>query len=253
MMADDTSIEINHLSHVFGKHIALDDINISVHRGTFVSVVGPNGGGKTTLLKCLLGLIEPQKGEIKIAGFQPKNVPSNLIGYIPQIKTLDRTFPAYSIELVATGILNHWPLRLSSDIVNKCCEALTSAGANHLKYRQLNELSGGELQRIYFARSIVRKPKILILDEPATGIDISAEADMNLIIDDYKDKNNAIVIMVTHDWESAYHHADKVLMINVKQICYDSPDIAFSEKNMRKVFGHVGHAHEMLFKGGRNV
>jgi len=250
---DETIIEISHLSHVFGKHIALEDIDLIVPQGTFVSVVGPNGGGKTTLLKCLLGLIEPQEGSIKIAGYEPKQVPSNLIGYIPQIKTLDRTFPAYSIELVATGILNHWPLRLNTEVVDKCCEALRIAGADHLKYRQLSELSGGELQRIYFARSIVRNPKILILDEPATGIDLSAENDMNLIIDEYKEKNEAIVIMVTHDWESAYHHADKALMINVRQICYDSPDIAFSEKNMRKVFGHVGHAHDMLFKGGRNV
>ncbi len=249
----DISIEIKGLSHTFGQHIALKDINVSISKGTFVSVVGPNGGGKTTLLKCLLGLIEPNKGSIKIANYDPKKVPSKLIGYIPQIKTLDRTFPAYSIELVSTGILNHWPGRINRNIANKCCEALDAVGAKHLEKRQLNELSGGELQRIYFARSIVRKPKILILDEPATGIDLSAENDMNLIIDDYKDKEKAIVIMVTHDWESAYHHADKVLMLNINQICYDTPEIAFSEKNMRRVFGHVGHAHDMIFGRGKNV
>jgi zinc transport system ATP-binding protein len=252
-MNENISIEIRNLTHVFGKHIALENIDLLIPHGTFVSVVGPNGGGKTTLLKCLLGLIEPKSGSINIAGYSPKTVPSKMIGYIPQIKTLDRTFPAYSIELIATGILNHWPLRLSSDVETKCCEALNAAGASHLKKRQLNELSGGELQRIYFARSIVRKPKILILDEPATGIDISAENDMNLIIDDYKERYGAIVVMVTHDWESAYHHADKALMLNVNQICYDSPDVAFSEDNMRKVFGHVGHTHDMLFRGNKNV
>lgn len=247
------SVEIRNLTHVFGQHIALKNIYLSIPQATFVSVVGPNGGGKTTLIKCMLGLIEPMRGSILINGNPPKSVPAEEIGYVPQIKTLDRTFPAYSIELVATGILNGWPGRINNEIREKCCEALNAAGAKHLEKRQLNQLSGGELQRVYFARSIVRKPKILILDEPATGIDITAENDMNLIIDDYKDEHDAIVIMVTHDWESAYHHADKVLMLNVDQICYDKPEIAFSEENMRKVFGHVGHAHDILFKGGKRV
>lgn len=249
----DTKVEIKDLTHVFGKHIAIQNINFKVSPSSFVSIVGPNGGGKTTLLKCLLGLIKPQKGSISINGYKPTKVPPEQIGYVPQIKTLDRTFPAHSIELVATGILNRWPGRINEETRELCCNALDSAGAKHLVRRQLNELSGGELQRVYFARSIVRKPKILILDEPATGIDISAENDMNLIIDDYKEKYDAIIIMVTHDWESAYHHADKVLMINVEQICYDTPEIAFSEKNMRKVFGHVGHAHEMIFGGAKHV
>jgi len=181
----DTLIEITNLTHIFSKHIALKDINLTIPHSTFVSIVGPNGGGKTTLLKCMLGLIQPTYGTVLIDGQVPKKTPASKFGYIPQIKTLDRTFPAYSIELVATGLINSWPNLIKRDIYNKCCDALDSVGAKHLERRQLNELSGGELQRIYFARSIVRKPKILILDEPATGIDITVEKDMDILIDEY--------------------------------------------------------------------
>ena len=244
-----TIIDINNLSVKFGTHTALCKICLRVNNGSFVSIVGPNGGGKSTLLKAMLGLIQPTDGTIKIFGVNPTEVKSNLIGYVPQIKTLDRSFPALPIELVATGIQAKWAGFSKKPVQLAAMEALDSVGALHLAKRPLRLLSGGELQRVYLARSIVRKPKLLLLDEPATGIDFTGEKDINNLIEKYCSENDASVIMVTHDWEVAYHHADFVLMLNCSQVCYEIPEIAFSETPLRKTFGHIGHAHEMIFGG----
>jgi zinc transport system ATP-binding protein len=168
---------------------------------------------------------------------------------VPQVKTLDRSFPALPIELVSTGLNAKWPGKIKESDKLPVMETLEKVGAGNLAKRPLNKLSGGELQRVYLARALIRNPKILILDEPATGIDWIGENDIHKIIDDYKTEFNATIIMVTHDWESAYHHADHVLMLNRQILCFDSPDKAFTEQCLRQTFGHVGHRHEMIFVG----
>ncbi len=241
------AVNVNSVSLKFGSHTALCNVSFQIEEGSFVTVVGPNGGGKSTLLKAILGLIQVDSGIISIFGQEPKSVKRTDIGYVPQIKTLDRSFPALPIELVATGILGSWPQRINKELKEKSMLALEKVGASHLSERPLSKLSGGELQRIYLARSIARHPKLLILDEPATGIDFASENDLNRLIDKYKIENNATIIMVTHDWEAAFHHADFVLMLNCTQICYAPPKIAFEEKTLRRAFGHIGHEHEMIF------
>jgi zinc transport system ATP-binding protein len=248
----DKAVEIENVKVQFGSHVALNNINFTISKGDFVSVVGPNGGGKSTLLKVLLGLININSGNIKIFSEELKNLQPNIIGYVPQIKTLDRTFPAIPIELVATGISSKWTSILNKKLKNQSLEALERVGALHLAKRQLSKLSGGELQRIYLARSIVRNPKLLLLDEPATGIDQASEKDLNKLIDDYNKEEKTTVIMVTHDWESAYHHADFVLLINCEQICFEKPEIAFNDNNLRRAFGHIGHTHDMNFGAREN-
>lgn len=240
-------IKSKDLSVVFGSHTVLDSINLEIDEGALVAVVGPNGGGKTTLLKCMLGIISPSAGTIEILNTSPNNLSADKIGYVPQIKTLDRSFPALPLELVATGIRRNWIGILRKNEKDIALEALNKVGAAHLANKPLIYLSGGELQRIYLARSIVRQPKILILDEPSTGIDIAGESDFNKLIDHYKELTQSTIIMVTHDWEAAFHHADKILLINKKIIAYDTPKNAFNEDSLRHAFGHVGHQHEMLF------
>ena len=103
------------------------------------------------------------------------------------------------------------------------------------------------MQRIYLARSLVRNPRLLILDEPATGIDSAFEKDIYKLIEEFRQKGKATVLMATHDWETAYHHSDLVLILDREIIIYDKPDIAFNENAMRKAFGHIGHKHAMTF------
>jgi len=246
------SLQIRNLKYEIGNYLILNDLNFEVRENSFVALIGPNGGGKTTLLKMILGLLKPSEGEIVLSSEEVKSITAELVGYVPQIKSMDRLFPAKVYELVATGIRNSWITNLSKSEKAMVLEALSKVGAEHLSNRQLSKLSGGELQRIYLARSFIRRPKILLLDEPATGIDIVGEKDIYHLIESYRKETDAIVMMVTHDWEAAYHHADYVLVLNHKQICYDEPKKAFREDILRKAFSHVGHKHEIIFKVDKN-
>ncbi len=162
----------------FGTHEVLQGISFELQAGDFLAVVGPNGSGKTTLVKTLLGLIEPDVGSVRVFGRPPIDAAPDRIGYVPQIKTLDRSFPALTIELVVTGLTRRWPARISSYDRARAMDALEQAGASAFARHPLGELSGGELQRVYLARTLVRRPELILLDEPATGIDTGGASDL---------------------------------------------------------------------------
>lgn len=237
-------IEIKNLSLSYGEIKVLEDINLSIPENSFVSIVGPNGAGKTTLMKILLGLIKHSSGEVKILGKHPDEVDPALVGYVPQIKTMDRSFPALAIELVSSGITQRWPWLIKGEQRNKALEALSLVNADKLANRTLSELSGGELQRVCLARSIVRNPKLVVLDEPASGIDAIGEADLYNLLEAYQNKSGATILMITHDWHVANHHSDFVLLLNRKQVSFGPPSESLSEQNLRIAFGHIGHVHK---------
>lgn len=239
------AVEVINLSLSYGDIKVLENLNFSIPENSFVSIVGPNGAGKTTLMKLLLGLIADYSGEIKIFGKHPNEIDPQLIGYVPQIKTMDRNFPALSIELVASGLLRKWPWSVKGKDKDDSLKALEMVKAEHLAYRPITELSGGELQRVCLARSIVRNPKLVVLDEPATGIDVIGEADLYNLLEAYQHKSNATVIMITHDWHVAHHHSDFVLLLNRNLISFGNPEDALSEQNLRTAFGHIGHEHKI--------
>jgi len=249
----DYAVEAKNLSVKFEDHIALTNLAMQIPKNSFVAIVGPNGAGKSTFLKVLLGLVKPTRGEVKIYGNPPQQVDPNLIGYVPQFKTMDRSFPAVSIELVYTGLSRKWPWRLSRDAKKKACQALDQVGATHLATRPIGKLSGGELQRVCLARSIVRQPELLMLDEPATGIDAVGEEDMYRMLEVYQKESGATVIMITHDWHAATHHADYVLLLNRKQISFGTPEKALKEDNLRLAYGHIGHKHALKFLVNSNA
>ncbi|GGN06841.1 ABC transporter ATP-binding protein [Thermus composti] len=241
------ALEVRALSVRFGEFWALEGVDLEVPEGAFVAIVGPNGAGKSTLLKALLGLV-PYQGEVRLWGRPPKAVDPLWLGYVPQIKAFDRTFPALAIELVATGLLRRWPFRLPSWARQRALEALRRVGAEALAERPLGRLSGGQLQRVYLARAFVRRPRLLLLDEPATGIDRAGEVDLYRHLEAYQAETGATVLMITHDWEAA-HHASHVLVLNRRVIGFGPPERALSEECLRRAFGHLGHAHG-LFVGG---
>ncbi|MFN3694053.1 MAG: metal ABC transporter ATP-binding protein [Ignavibacterium sp.] len=239
------AVEVKSLSLSYGDIKVLEDLNFSVPENAFVSIVGPNGAGKTTLMKILLGLIKVDLGEVKIFGKHPDEIDPQLIGYVPQIKTMDRNFPALAIELVASGLLRKWPWSVKGVDKENSIKALEMVKAEHLALRPITELSGGELQRVCLARSIVRNPKLVVLDEPATGIDAIGEADLYNLLEKYQQNSKATVLMITHDWHVAHHHSDFVLLLNRKQVSFGHPEEALSEQNLRTAFGHIGHEHKI--------
>lgn len=240
-------VEVKGLTVSFDYHQALIDINLEIPAGVFVAIVGPNGAGKSTFIKALLGLVNPSAGSIKIAGKAPRNQTPGYIGYVPQVKTMDRTFPALAVELVLTGLQFRWPWSASRDSKDRAYEALKQVGAQQLANRQISRLSGGELQRVCLARTIVRKPKLVMLDEPATGIDAIGEKDMYKMLETYQNLSDATILMITHDWHAATHHSDYVLLLNRRQISFGPPGEALNEDNLRRAFGHIGHTHELKF------
>ena len=125
---------------------------------------------------------------------------------------MDRSFPALAIELVTSGITRRWPWIVKGEEKDKSLEALALVKSEQLANRTLSELSGGELQRVCFARSIVRNPRLVVLDEPATGIDAIGEADLYNLLEAYQEKSGATILMITHDWHVANHHSDFVLL-----------------------------------------
>ncbi|AEV16724.1 Manganese transport system ATP-binding protein mntA [Thermus sp. CCB_US3_UF1] len=242
------ALEVEGLSVRFGEFRALEEVALRVPEGAFVAIVGPNGAGKSTLLKAVLGLVA-FRGEVRVFGRSPAEADPLWFGYVPQLKTFDRTFPALALELVATGLLRRWPFRLSREVRQKALEALAQVGAEGLAERPLGRLSGGQLQRVYLARALIRRPRILLLDEPATGVDRVGEVDLYRYLEAYQEASRATVLMITHDWEAA-HHASHVLVLNRRVVGFGPPERALSEECLRQAFGHLGHAHGLFVGGG---
>ena len=159
------------------------------------------------------------------------------------MKLHDRSFPASSCDLVASGLLRRWPARRRCHTNQAISEALRLVGAEHLIHRPLGKLSGGELQRVYLARALIRKPRILLLDEPATGIDAAGEEDLNRVLEAYVAKGDTTLLVVTHDWMSARHHATHALLINRRLIAFGRSSDVLTDENMRRTFGHFTHVH----------
>ena len=221
----------------------LSDITCQVHEGEFVAVLGPNGAGKSVFLKVLLGLLRPDSGKVTVLGCKPEKVPPEWIGYVPQVKTQDSSFPALAIELVATGLNHTWQRWLSSTAKETAMAALSEVGAAHLAERSISALSGGELQRVYLARSFVRKPKLVLLDEPVTGVDSVGETGFYRVLDEFRNKNKATIIMVTHDWEVAAHHACHVMVLNRHLISFGTPAEALCDDCLKRAYGVTVNTH----------
>ncbi|TVQ80736.1 MAG: ABC transporter ATP-binding protein [Bradymonadales bacterium] len=236
-------IEAKNLSLKIGRNPILSDLNFSVPDHSFFCILGPNGAGKSMLIKLILGLFEASAGSLKVFDQSPAQVPAEWVGYVPQIKTFDRSFPGLSTELVISGELGRWPARMTSAQRAKAREALKMVGAESLEDRSLHQLSGGELQRVFLARAFILPRRLLILDEPATGIDTLGEADLYSLLEEYGKRNSCNIIMITHDVDVARHHASHVLLLNHRQIQFSDRDSGLSEEQLERAFGHSQHHH----------
>lgn len=246
MSSSTPTVSVSDLTVRFGEHAVLDGVTFEAEPGDFVAVVGPNGGGKTTLIRVLLGLVSPDAGEVRLFGRRPSGVESGFVGYVPQVKHLDRTFPARALDLVLTALDQRWPFRIGDDDRARALEALRRVGAEALADRALADLSGGELQRVYLARSLARTPRLVLLDEPATGIDVAGASDLYEVLEDDQAERDTTLVMVTHDWNAAYHHASRVLLLDGRQVGFGAPEAVLTDECLREAFGHTGHAHAML-------
>lgn len=239
-----TAVALDHVTVRFRDYPALDDVSLGVPEGAFLSIVGPNGAGKSTLFRVLLGLVRPSAGTATVLGRAPREAARTLVGYVPQVKTSDRTFPALAVELVATGILHRWPARLAPALAKQAVAALEAVGAGALARAPLRSLSGGQLQRVFLARCLIASPRVILLDEPGTGIDVVGKADFYAVLEQVHRDRGTTVLMVTHDWQAAHYHSTHVLLLNRQVVAMGPPNDALTEANLRRAFGHEGHAHD---------
>lgn len=238
------AVVVSDLAVRYGDSIALENVTFSVPESSFVAIIGPNGAGKSTLLDVLLGLRAPDRGAAAVLGLPPGKLSGARVAYVPQKKTFAQQFPATVEELVVSGITGTWPWRISRAQRARALEMLNKTGVAHLADQPVQKISGGELQRAFLARSLANDPELLVLDEPAAGMDLRGEAAMYHILCDYQAASGATVLMITHDWEGARCHADLVLLLDRRVVAFGPAREVASEARLLALFGHRGHVHE---------
>ena len=243
------ALAVDRLTVRLGAYEPLRDVSFTLPQGSFAVIAGPNGAGKSVLLKTILGLCSPAFGEIRLWGQAHTARDPMAIGYVPQIKTLQPGFPAIGIELVVSGLRGGWPGRITAQEHEHARAALFRVGAEDLADRPLGNLSGGQLQRVYLARSLARQPLLYVLDEPATGIDTVGEADLYHILEQERVRG-ATILMVSHDLHAAMHHASHVVVLNRMLVACGQPAEALADHVLKRAFGHQRHAHGMGFSHG---
>ncbi len=244
------NFELRDVSFRYEKELILEDISFSIKQGDYVGIIGPNGSGKTTLLKILLGILQPVKGELKIFGeMKPDRFQRSGIGYVPQRAfQTDFPFPANIHEIVANGLFPKKKFGLlSSDDKKRIQDTMEMTGLWNIRSAMFQTLSGGQKQKVYMAQALISKPKILILDEPSTGVDISAEHTFFRFIKTLNEQKNITVMLVSHDLDIITNEVKYVICLNRKLMCHTPVKEFVSGHYIEKLYGQgtkfVKHRH----------
>jgi zinc transport system ATP-binding protein len=220
-------IDIGDLDFAYGQRLVLKHINLAVESGTTLGVIGPNGGGKTTLVRLLLGLLSPTRGQISVGQMSPAAAVGrgDLIGYLPQHPQAPENFPLNVRQFVRlglcgkTGLLNPYT-KMDLESVES---VLAKVGITELADEPVGRLSGGQLQRVFMARALAPRPKALLLDEPMTGIDSSGQEKFVQFLRDLKKEMGLTLILISHDLRTVAELSDRVACLNVTLHYHDVP------------------------------
>ncbi|MDA3791346.1 MAG: ABC transporter ATP-binding protein [Desulfobacula sp.] len=204
-------IILDNISFAYKQRNILENVDLVINKGEFASIVGPNGGGKTTLIKLLLGLIGPDKGSIQVFGKSPKKA-RHQMGYMPQYAHLDMDFPASVMDVVLMGRLKKSNLWFSKQDRIKAFNAIDELGMSTYVNTGFNELSGGQKQRILIARALCNSPDILLLDEPTANVDHQTEENLFSILKNLNSKMT--ILLVSHDLGFVSKYVKSVICVN---------------------------------------
>ena len=224
-------LSVENLNVSYKQNHVLEDISFQVERGQFVCVIGPNGGGKSTLLKALVGLLPIRSGKVY--------KDARKIGYVPQQLRIDAAVPLRVDEFLSLKLSKSriWFGPGQTRMAAK--KKLEEIGAAHLIDRQLSELSGGEFQRILIAYALLDDPDLLLLDEPMTGLDARGGMSFDGLLHHLNEHVGMTILMVSHDLHLVEHVSDQVLCINRTVHCHGSPDQVLQPDNLSKAYGHL--------------
>jgi zinc transport system ATP-binding protein len=236
------AVKVDRVSYDYGQGTILEDISFSVEEGDLLGIIGPNGAGKTTLFNCMLGLTEGYTGKIEILGEDIRNNRRVLkqLGYVPQKKSIEDGFPATVQEIVSLGATRK-PSK------EKVISALEIVGMLEYGKRRIGELSGGQQQRVSIAKALVNDPRLLILDEPATAIDVEAQNKFYSLIKRLNKENHITIIWASHDLEAINSLANKVACINRSMFFHGKSNEFFENPELLKKYSESSmqaHMHE---------
>ncbi|WP_369311275.1 zinc ABC transporter ATP-binding protein ZnuC [Providencia rettgeri] len=217
-------LALNKIAVSFGDKQVLKDVSFELNKGDIVTLLGPNGAGKSTIVRVVLGLLTPTSGSI----YRDSSL---AIGYVPQKLHLDTTLPltVKRFMLLKLGVRQEHLL-----------PALERVNATHLLEQPMQKLSGGETQRVLLARALLNKPDLLVLDEPAQGVDITGQVALYDLINQLRTELGCAVLMVSHDLHLVMAKTDKVLCINGHICCSGAPDVVSNHPEFVAMFGHRG-------------
>lgn len=220
-MAKASLVKADGICMQFGDRQVLQQVDLEVSRGQVVTLIGPNGAGKTTLVRIVLGLLQQHAGTIIRA-------PELRVGYMPQKLHVDPTMPiTVKRFLQLAGQIGAGPIQ----------EILSEVNVSHLMNRQLSDISGGELQRVLLARALSRSPELLVLDEPAQGVDVAGQAELYQLIGEIRDRHNCGVLMISHDLHLVMATTDEVICLNHHICCHGRPEHVSIDPSYLALFG----------------
>jgi zinc transport system ATP-binding protein len=205
-------IKLEDVNFSYQDSPVLENVSVDVLPGEFIGIFGPNGGGKTTLLRLIMGFLKPQSGKVQVLGKSPAGARDKL-SYVPQGLRFDRQFPISVLEVVLSGRLSHlpWYGRFLPEDVTRAEEMIAKVGLSDMKNRAFGTLSGGQAQRALIARALVSEPEILLLDEPTASVDAKAEVEIYKFLEELKGK--ITILMVTHHLRTAIEQVGRVLLV----------------------------------------
>jgi zinc transport system ATP-binding protein len=234
------AIRLSDVNYAYqGDSLVLKDINLSIQPGDFACIVGPNGGGKTTLLKLILGLLKPKSGDISVLGNKPEKS-LHKIGYVPQQSKFDSSFPVSVLDVVLMGCLDHsfkWGY-FSSSQKKDARNAIAEVGLEGFEHQGFADLSGGQRQRTLMARALVSNPQILLLDEPTSNVDIHGTEQFYKMFSELNKKFT--IIMVSHDIGFVSNRVKSVIC--VRQTLQVHPISELTGETLQALYGSSVHA-----------
>jgi zinc transport system ATP-binding protein len=241
-MPAEQAVAITDLSFSYGAMPIVKNVSLTINAGEFIGLVGPNGGGKSTLVRLIAGLLTPQKGQVRIFGRSPQQARA-LIGYVPQYPGFSRDFPITVEQTVLMGCMRRFWGGYNSADRAAVAQALRETEISHLAQRPIAKLSGGELQRVLIARVLATNPRLLLLDEPTSNIDMRVE---NEIFDLLKVLNQRMtVVVVSHDIAFISAYVGRVACLNQTLVCHETE--ALTADTITQIYGDhvhaIAHAH----------
>ena len=236
------AIDVQNLSHAYGDLPVLNNITFAVSKGDFFIIIGPNGSGKTTLMKVISGILRPQNGQLEIMGrsidnYTRKNL-AQTIAFVPQ--TIPGDFPFTVTEIVLMGRSPYLGmLGLEQEIdLEIAQQAINFTGIEHLAHRKLDQLSGGEQQRVFIARAICQQPQVILLDEPTSSLDLAHQVRLMDLMERLKTDKGVTVVMVSHDVNLAAMYGNRLLLLNQGQIMrLGPPEEVLTFQTLEETYG----------------